>query len=279
MSLVRRRQRVLVLGLFLVFSFLLLSLELKGERLPLAPVDKMIVSVTSPVQEGIKTSQRAVVNLWRWYLDLLFVRQENIRLKEEIAKLRWEMLKLKEEVQAQERLGKLLELKEQLPLPTVSARVIARDPTGWFKALWTDRGADDGIRKNQAVISYHGLVGRVVEVFPRFSKIMLMVDPNSAVDSLVMRSRDSGIVYGRSRSGLVMQHLPLTATVTAGDLVLTSGLERVYPKGILVGQVTQVRKGTAGIFLEAEVSPGVDFDKLEEVLIVRAEQGGPELSN
>lgn len=279
MFLWRRRQRPLVVGLFLIFSFLALSLQLKEGRAPLFPLNKTLISITSPVQSLVKTSQEAVVTIWRDYLGLFFVKQENVRLKEEINRLQWEMMKLKEELQAQGRLAKLLELKEQIPFATVAARVIARDPTGWFKALMIDRGTDDGIKKNQAVISYQGLVGRVVEVFPRFAKILLMVDPNSAVDSLVMRSRDVGIVYGRSGSELVMRYLPLTATVTTGDLVVSSGLEGVYPKGITVGQITQVRKGGAGIFLEALVAPSVNFDKLEEVLVVKGEQGGVAPSN
>lgn len=252
----------------LISSLVLLSLGLKEKKGSFPAFDAFLVTTVTQGQKSLATAGRSFFDVGKSIAQLLTLRDENARLRQELSTLKQENLYLNERLAAQERLERLLELKESFQPVTAGARVVARDPTGWFKAAWIDKGSQEGLRKDFAVIVPEGLVGRIVEVFPHRAKILLVIDPNSAVDGLASRSRDQGIIYGRGNEDMVLRYLPHSASIQPGDLIVSSGLEGIYPKGVPVGKVSKIRERRVGLYLEAEVSPTVDFSRLEEVLVV-----------
>ena len=269
MALARRQYSPLILALLLTLSLILLSLHLREGPLPLPILNRGLVTAITTLQGLVTTSKGKLTSFWYKYLDLIAVREENRRLKDEVERLRFELSRLQEGINEERRLRQLLELKEAVPFKATAAKVIARDPTSYFKALWIDKGREDGVIPGLAAMTWGGVVGRVIEAFPNSSKVILLIDPNSAIDALISRTRDPGIVYGRVGGGLIMRYLPLSATLAPGDQAISSGLGGVYPKGLFIGEVSKVRRHSSGIYLEAEVIPRVDFDRLEEVLIIR----------
>ena len=267
MALAKFRKNTIILALLFAVAFLLISLDLKKEETPFPSLNAILAKGLLPAQKAISTFGGSVFGLGSFLRETFTLRKENTRLREEVEQLNQEKIILQRKLLANQRLGPLLKLKERLPLATTGARIVARDPSGWFKAVWLDKGTREGLRKDLAVISSQGLVGRIVEVFEHSAKVLLIIDPNSALDALTMISREQGIVYGWSKRGLILRYLPRTAKVDIGDLVVSSGLAAIYPKGLVLGRITKLRHRRTGLFLEAEVSPEVNFSKLEEVLV------------
>ena len=205
---------------------------------------------------------------WLSYFNLVDVRHENRRLKKEIDALRMENSHHRELLASQERLQELLKFKHSINLPVLAAQVIGLDPTGWFKSIIIDKGRRDGLRPNMAVVNASGVVGRVVSVSPNYAKALLVIDQNSAVDCLVQRSRARGIVKGLSTEICKLDYVVKSSDVAVGDLIVTSSLGGVFPKGISVGQVSNIKGIYGGLFKDIEIGPTVDFSKLEEVLVV-----------
>lgn len=167
------------------------------------------------------------------------------------------------------RLRKLLAFKESFSYELVPAQVIGRDPTNWFNTLLINRGSNSGIEKNMAVITPQGLVGRLMEVAPLWSRVLLILDQRSSVAALVQRSRVQGVVEGGWKL-CHMNYLGPEADIREGDLIVTSGLEGgFFPKGLLIGEVTRISQVHSGLLLSAEVEPQAEFAKLEEVLVIK----------
>jgi rod shape-determining protein MreC len=171
------------------------------------------------------------------------------------------------------RLRYLLLLKEQSPAPLISAEIIGRDAVGWFKTLLINKGRNDSIRKNQAVITHQGVVGRCIEVADGTSKVLLITDINSSVDALVQRTRSRGILQGNGSALCELTFISSADDVQKGDLVVTTGLCGVFPKGLSVGTVTKVEKTPLGLFHYVEVQPSINLNKLEEVSVLLPEGG------
>ncbi len=149
------------------------------------------------------------------------------------------------------------------------AQIIGKDPSNWFKTIIIDKGTDDGIKENQAVVTHQGVVGHIIEVTPKAAKVLLISDQNSSVAVIIQDNRTEGIMLGMQHGRCKIDYLTRTAEIHEGDMVITSGLGGIFPKGLRVGAVTQIKKKSYGLFQDAEVHPFVDFSKLEEVLIIR----------
>lgn len=234
--------------------------------------EETLVEVTAPIQAVVRDGVARVEKVWLDYLYLVNLREENRRLRERIDTLEREKQRHEEAIAATERLTELLNLKETLDDPVVPAHVIGVDPTGWFRAVMVNKGKLDGVRVDMPVVSARGVVGRVVSVSPHYAKVLLIIDQNSAVDILVQRSRDRGMVKGMFTDVCRMDYLVSTSDVVVGDVVITSGLGGVFPKGLPVGQVTSVGETPGELFKEVLVKPAVDFSRLEEVLILLREE-------
>jgi rod shape-determining protein MreC len=150
----------------------------------------------------------------------------------------------------------------------VAAEVIAKDPSGWFKTVIIDKGSLDGLQKGLPVVLPTGIAGQVIEVSGRYAKVMLIIDRNSAVDALVQRSRARGIIKGESADQCRFEFVLRKHDVQIGDTVIASGLDGVYPKGLRIGRVSDLIQSSSDIFYEITVTPFVDYEKLEEVLVI-----------
>jgi rod shape-determining protein MreC len=215
-----------------------------------------------------------VTGVWRDYVDLRHMHGENRRLRQEVGALQRRIEQLEEQALETQRLQRLLALREVSQAQYLTARVVGKDATNWFKTLLLNRGSRDGVRRNQPVVAPDGLVGRVVEVTPSSAKVQLLTDPMSAAGGLVRRTRVTGIVSGNLGEGIRMRYLPLLADIVVGDPVVTSGMGGVFPKGIPIGRITGVERRSGALFQEATLQPAVDLSRLEEVLILTSPPPG-----
>jgi rod shape-determining protein MreC len=261
-----RTPLLLVLTLLLVFT--VLSLSLKSSP-ALRKVQGLVVSMTAPGLEGLEYVGHNAKQLWLGYFYLMGVRRQNAELQRQLEEYKQREVHFQEAEQALTRLENLLDLKRQVALPVIGARVIAYDPTLWSRAAIINQGKAQGVKEGLPVLAPQGIVGRIVGVYPEYSKVMLIVDRKSSADAMVQRTRIRGMLKGKGGSRCSLEFVPKSADVQVGDLVLASGLVGLYPKGLVFGKVTAANKKNPGVFQEIEVSPNVDLSTLEEVLVVK----------
>lgn len=204
---------------------------------------------------------RAIVFYHRFFL-------ENERLKKEIDSLKQKINAVEEVYLENRRLKNLLSFKQNSSYSLVASRVIARDPSNWSSVIVIDKGKRHGIKSSAAVITERGLVGKVIEVGDTTSKIMLITDPNLGVSALLQRSRGEGLVSGTLQNLLIMRYLSPDIDIKVSDIVITSGLSQIYPKGIIIGKVIEIGTEFSGLSRYAVIKPEVKFSSLEEVLVV-----------
>jgi rod shape-determining protein MreC len=263
-----------VVILLLLSSLILISLRVK-EREGVVVADGLLMEICSPFQKGATFVIDKIEGVWEGYFFLVHLRKENEQLKERIAELRRENDRMKEAALANERLRKLLEFRESLSPVVIAAEVVGRDPSSWFKSVTINKGEKDGVRKGMAVISPEGVIGQILKTAPSHSVVLLITDYNSAVDSIVQRTRAKAIVEGRGENRCQLKYLLRAEDVAVGDKVITSGLVGNFPRGVMIGEVRKVDKKGHGIFQHAELVPSVDFTRLEEVLIVKESPPSP----
>jgi rod shape-determining protein MreC len=261
-----RTPLLLILTLLLVFSVLSLSLK----RSPaLSKVQGLIVAMTAPGLEGLEYVGRKANHLWEGYFYLVGARRQNAELQRQLEEYKQREVSFQEAQQALTRLEGLLDLKRQVALPVIGARIIAYDPTLWSRSAIINQGKAQGVKDGLPVLAPQGIVGRIVGVYPEYSKVMLIVDRKSSADAMVQRTRVRGMLKGQGGNRCVLEFVPKSADVQVGDLVLASGLVGLYPKGLVLGKVTAANKKNPGVFQEIEVTPSVDLSTLEEVLVVK----------
>ena len=263
---------------FICFVLLLLS-STSGLRQPWNPAEQLIVEITAPFQKLIKQTINFTKDFWLNYFYLIDVRNENTRLKQEINSFRRENSRYKELLATHERLRKLLQFKEIIRRPVVAAQVIGLDPTGWFKSIIIDKGKRAGLKWDMPVVNASGVVGRIVSVSTDYAKVLLIIDQNSSVDCLTQQSRDRGMVKGLSTDVCKMDYMAKSNDAVVGDMVITSGLGGIFPKGLPVGRISRVKDVSGELFKEIEVTPSVDFSKLEEVLVIQTGNSNGEESD
>jgi rod shape-determining protein MreC len=215
-----------------------------------------------------------VSELWRGWAFHRETYVENRRLEQRVRQLETELQAHAVRAQEAARLRELLSLREAVPLDTVAAEVVGREGEPWFRTLTIDKGESDGVALDAPVMSPTGVVGRVFAVGPHAARVQVLLDRDSGAGVLIERSRVPGVVSGQvsgQSSGaedLVMEYVPERSDVAVGDVVVTSGVDGIYPKGLVVGRVRYVGKGS-GLFRDIRVEPSARFDRLEEVLVVR----------
>ncbi|MDI7276241.1 MAG: rod shape-determining protein MreC [Anaerolineae bacterium] len=249
---------------------------LVGSTGALRPVDSVASVVVVPIQYALHRAIEGLGNLLRMPYDLQHLRAENQRLQMQVDELVYQ-LALRSEIELENAaLRELLDLRERSPdilgpeADLLSAEVIGWDPSNLLRYLTIDRGSRDGVKAGMPVITARGLVGQVREVRANSAKVVLLTDPSSGVNALVQRSRATGIVEGQTGPNLVLRYLPQTEGIAQpGDLVLTSGLGGHFPRRLLIGEVTEVKRSDVEMFQEARLRPAVDFDRLEIVFVVR----------
>ena len=223
--------------------------------------------------EAVASIDQGISNVWQRYVALQGVEDENRRLRQDLDWLRGENNHLRESAAATQRLTTLLRFKEQA-LPTmVAAQVIGRDATNRYRSVILNKGDSDGIHPDMGVVTPSGVVGRVVKTTGGTSVVLLVTDSNNAIAGLIQRTRDEGIVEGTPQGKVRLKYIPLLSGVRDGDRVVTSGLVGGFPRGIAIGTITGITKEEGALFQTAELTPEVDVNRVEEVLVIQSPQG------
>jgi rod shape-determining protein MreC len=263
----RRNQVLLGSALFLSLSLALLVVNRGGTR-RFDPLGTVFLELLRPLQTVTTQATREVSSVWTRYVGLLSADAENRRLRDRLRALEAEHHRDAEIELENRRLSHLLDFKSNLPSQVVTARVIGKDASGIFQTFMLDRGERDGVKPAMAVVCAEGVVGRIAQSSPHAARVLLLSDHNSGVDALVQRTRARGIVEGALSGSCSMKYVKRGDEVQAGDVVVTSGLDGIFPKGILIGRVSSVSRKDVGLYQVADVVPAVDFAKLEEVLVL-----------
>jgi len=265
-----RIRRLGLLVSILAVCLLLLTLQTRGQASGAAD---LVARITTPVQKTLAAIHRGAFGLWSTYLDWKNVRAENRRLRDENQRLRVDALSVSETAEENQRLRRLLELKARLPLNTLTGEVIAREWGGWVRSLTVNRGRANDVRRLTAVISPDGLVGRVVDVRPGAAVVQVLTDPTSTVGAHAVRTRTPGVVEGEPRGTIRFKYQARDGgALQVGDLVVTSGLGGLFPRGIPVGRVRAIDDRGSALFSFATLEPSVDFAKIDEVLLVTGDR-------
>jgi rod shape-determining protein MreC len=266
MALLDIRQRTGYLFMAVIIGhIILISAQVNTQRgVPL--LEAVTFGAFAEVQRGSSSLIGGVRTSWDDYLALQSVRSDNEQLRREVAQLQVALQQQRALAQQSRTLVELLQLREQTPLETVAAAVIAGSASPDFRTLTIDKGSADGLRPDMAVIAPAGVVGRIITPSARAAKVQLLIDRNAAAGVIVERSRAQGVVEGTGGS-LRLNYLSGTADVKTGDVVSTSGIDGIYPKGFVVGQIESVERA-AGSFGTIVVRPTVDFSSIEAVLVV-----------
>lgn len=261
------RRLALVIAIILLLGFFLLPSQTQGvfQQLggPVGWVLSWPLRALAGVHEGIS-------DVWNGYVALQGVEEENRQLRKELEYLQGQNSQLREAASATERLTALLEFKAQA-LPTmIAAQVIGRDTGNWYRAIILNKGESDGIQPDMGVITSAGVVGRIVKTTAATSVVLLVTDPNNAIAGLIQRTRDEGIVEGTTQGLAHLKYIPLLSNVRTGDRVVTSGLVGGFPRGLAIGTITKIDKEEGALFQSAELTPEVDANRVEEVLVIQS---------
>ncbi len=226
-----------------------------------------VVNAITPIEKGLVDTSQGVRNIWKNYLYLRGVRHENRELKDQIERMRIDQVRLSEDAAQARRLQTLLGFKEQFIGQTLAAQVIGTSGSDQSRVLYIDKGADDGIRPDMAVITPDGIVGKVLRVFRASSQVLTINDPSSGVGGILEKSRLQGILQGTAAGETMLRYIMSDEKVERGERVLTSGGDHIFPKGLPIGEVVQANPGS-DLFLNVRVKPAANLSRLEEVLVV-----------
>lgn len=254
---------VLIALYLIVFSFAYLRHASVGDA-----ATRAALFFISPLQTAVSATMKGMDNLWRHYFFLISVSRENDELKKALALSLEENNQCREMELAYDRLTTFVNLQEQSPFVFEAARVVAKDASPWYKTIIISKGTDHGVVAGCPVVVPEGIVGYVLAASAGSAKVLLIVDRNSSVDALVQRTRARGLAQGMSRDLCRFDYALRKLDIKIGDTVVSSGFDGIYPKGFRIGSVSKIVRRNAGLFQEVELTPYVDFTKLEEVLII-----------
>lgn len=263
-----KKYRIVVLiGFIFLAALIFYSLNLKNKERA-NPFERAVLTITAPVIGVVDHVNRGIMTIWNDYIDLVGVRQENLQLRETVKRLNTRLIRDQEAVLANDRLQKLLNLKAGQPNVILAAHVVGEDSSPWFRTILIDRGSVDGLQEGMPVIAANGVVGQLIKVAAGSSRVLLVTDHASSIAGITQRSRGRGVVKGKGDGRCSMEFAMRDDDIKVGDVIVTSGVGQIFPKGLPVGEVTMVRKGEYGIFQTIELRPFVNTSRLEEVLIL-----------
>ncbi len=276
-NVVNRHRNLILLVAILFLQVIGLAVQVK------APTDHgstslirlWAVRIITPGEKAAIRTSRWASGVWHNYLYLRGVRRENRELREEIQRLRLEQVRLAEDASQARRLQALLGFKEQYISQTLPAQVISTTGSEFSRGVYIDKGSKDGVRQDMPVITADGVVGKVIRVYPASALVLMINDSTSGAGVILEKSRLQGIVKGTPGGETMVQNIMSDEKVEPGERVLTSGGDRVFPKGMPVGVVTDVLPGN-DLFLRVRIKPAARLDRLEEVLVItKVEERSP----
>jgi len=255
------RLRSVLIAVSLLLGGLILLAYTFGGRFGVS--HQITLEILGPLQSISAKATSAARNFWDDYLDLLSVREENQRLKAVLKSYEEDLATYREAYTTYLRLQQELDFRKGTDFPPLTARVIGKDPSFWFHTIIVDRGENDGVVEGMVALNSNGIVGQVIHVSNNYSKVLLAIAPSSAIDVFVQKTRVRGILKGVGENGYQLHYVLKNAEVSRGDHIVTAGIGGVFASGIPVGTVSAVHRKTRGMFLEIEVEPTVDFQRLE----------------
>lgn len=267
MALLEFRQRSGYLFLGVVLAHVLLISAQVTTRAGVPMLESVTFGLFSEVQRGLTSGLSGIRSVWSGYIGLRHLKVENDELKRQLAAVQVAAQEQRALADRARGFEQLLELRDRISLQTAAAEIIGAAAAPDFRTLTIDKGTRDGLRPDMAVIAPAGVVGRVVIPSARSAKVQLLIDRNAAAGALVERTRAQGVVVGVGEERLEMQYVSEASDIVVGDVVVTSGIDTMYPKGFVIGRVESVEKNGPA-FKRIVVKPAVDFSQLEEVLVV-----------
>lgn len=271
------KNKPLIFTVIAAAILVIIMIVTSGGRVSISGVEDLIGGVISPIQGTIYRMSTSVVEFFEGIINQKNLEKECLELKERVSQLEAENQRLNEIEKENLRLRELLGFVEaHSEFEPVGARVIGKNPGNWFNVFVINKGKKHGLEKDMAVVAEEGLVGRIIEAGANWSKVLSIIDSRSSVSGIIERTRDNGVVRGNNvignEDGLCrMFYLPLETDLIPGDKVLTSGLGGVFPKGILIGEIKEISRQKNELQKYAVIKPSVDFYRLEEVLVVKAD--------
>jgi rod shape-determining protein MreC len=268
---IRQRAPLWLVGLLLA-NVLIMAIDARDSDGRQKVVRIWTQALASPLQNASSKATGATSGFFRQILNFRSTAYENENLREKLSATEVELQAARQQAVENDRLKGLLNLKEQIGYDSVPARVIARDPSVWFNTITINRGSSSGIAVNMPVVTSGGIVGRVITVSPWSSQVMLVTDEKAGAGAVVGQLTQSGAlgsVRGRPENGLVeMRYVNGLEKVEMGDNVMTTGQDGIYPPGLNVGKVVEVKHGTATQAHQILIRPGAGLDQLEEVAVL-----------
>ena len=262
---IRQRSGFLFIGVILAHILLISAQVNSTAGVPV--LESVTFGVFSEVQRALSGGISGIRRGWGGYVGLRNLKAENQELKRQLADAQVAAQEQRALADRARGFQKLLELRDRLPLATAAAEIIGGPASPDFRTLTIDKGTRDGLRPDMAVIAPEGVVGRLVVPSARSAKVQLLIDRNAAAGVIVERTRAQGVVVGSGDDRLQMQFVSEVSDLAVGDVVVTSGIDTIYPKGLVVGRIEVVEKNGPA-FKRIIVRPAVDFSRLEEVLVV-----------
>ncbi|MBZ4645008.1 MAG: rod shape-determining protein MreC [Petroclostridium sp.] len=268
-----RNKYIIALILITLVIFVLMAMSVTG-RSNATFVEDMVGVIVSPIQKVFFSIGKNIENSIQFIAEIKTLKQQNEKLLAEIDELKETNRKLQDLKAENERLREMLGLKERFDkFEIIGAQIIAKEPGNWFSVFTIDKGTNDGLEKNSAVITSKGLVGHIYDVGINRAKVISIIDSNSSVSGLMVRTRDIAVVKGDlalQKEGLCkMSYISKDADVIKEDLIETSGLGGIYPKGLLIGKIKEIKQEPHEISKYAIVEPAVDFKRLEQVFVIK----------
>ena len=267
MAILDIRQRAGYLFLAVMLGHILLISAQVNTRAGVPVLERGIFGIFAEVQRATTAVVSGLRRVWGGYVGLRQVRQQNEELSRELSDAQVQLQQQRALADRSRGLERLLDLRDRLTLTTVASEIIASGATPDFRTLTIDKGAQQGIRADMAVIAPAGVVGRVVVPRGRAAKVQLLIDRTAAAGAIIERSRAQGVVIGGGDDRLRLEYVAEVADVAVDDIVVTSGIDGIYPKGFVIGRVEAVER-SGGAYRRITVRPAVDFTSLEEVLVV-----------
>lgn len=263
-----RKHSITLTVLVLIFvACQLMSFSLRSPEFPRFGA-RLVGSVLAPIQRAHHASFNTVGHYWNRYLWLVHVGAERDELLNRVSALEAQNSRLIEYEDENRRLRELLAFPESDSVQRVAAAIIGRDPSNWIRTITINRGSEDGLREGLAVVDGNAIVGQIIAVSSRSSRVLLLTDQNSAIDAIVQSSRSPGIVEGTAGDTLRLKYIEKDEGISTGDRIIASGEDGIYPKGVLIGIVTQVGEDHGGLFREVELVSSADLLRLENILVL-----------
>lgn len=257
--------RYLTLAALVVISSVLILGTLVGGKFGLP--QRMTLELVGSLQQGIALPIDFAKSVGNKYVDLVGLRAKNDQLKNRIDELEQDLQVYREGYHSYQSLEEQLQFKKQQKFELLSAKVVGKGGGGWYQTMVVDLGRDDDVIPGMLVLAPHGVVGQIIQVSDNYSKVLLANAPSSAIDAIVQKNRVRGILKGNGRQGFTLEYVLKNSDVAVGDNIVTAGVGGIFPTGMYLGTVSAVHKKRRGMFLEVEVTPGVNFEGLEYVLI------------